>query len=197
MTLKKLTIDEIRSWEPCYDPARYLPADWSGTALDILALTAVPPEDRLWVVLRPEVLNDTTLRRLACAFVRETPICDGRTVWDLLTDPRSRAAVETAEKYCDGLATAEELDAARAAAEAAWAAARSASAARAAAWAARAAARSASAARAAVWAAEAAARAAAWAAATTENSAVWAAEAALAAQCKIATRVITQFCDAD
>jgi hypothetical protein len=47
-----------------------------------------------------------------------------RRVWPLLTDPRSRAAVEVVERYADGLASPEEVhDAyrpARAAARAAW-----------------------------------------------------------------------------
>ena len=67
------------------------------------------------------------LRLYACWCVRETPIGDGRKVWDLLTDPRSRAAVETAERYARGKATSAERDAAWAAAwDAAWAAARAA-----------------------------------------------------------------------
>lgn len=97
----------------------------------------------LWTATRPGVFPDSTLRRLACRFVRETPIGDGKTVWNLLEDERSRNAVEVAERYADGKATKKELAdaatratsaAAQAAAEAVYAAA--ANAARAAAWAA-------------------------------------------------------------
>ena len=77
------------------------------------------------------------LRLWGCWCVRNTPISGGRTTWDLLTDERSRNAVEVAEKFARGEATSEQLDAARAAAwdaagdaawdaagDAAWAAAR-------------------------------------------------------------------------
>ena len=73
----------------------------------------------VWTVTRPEVFSDSILRKLACRFVRETPLHDGRKVWDLLTDERSRKAVEVAEAYADGKATTQELVAARAAAYAA------------------------------------------------------------------------------
>jgi hypothetical protein len=52
----------------------------------------------------------------ACRCVRETPLADGRKVWDLLTDERSRNAVEVAERFARGKATRDELDSARAAA---------------------------------------------------------------------------------
>ena len=66
----------------------------------------------LWTATRPVVFPDSTLRKLACRFIRETPLSDGRKVWDLLTDGRSRRAVEVAEACADGKATYEELDAA-------------------------------------------------------------------------------------
>ena len=115
-----------------------------------------------WRVAQPP--SNSAMRKLACRFIRETPLADGRTVWDLLTDQRSRRAVEVSERYADGLATDVELTAALTAAQAAAQAA-----ARAAAWAA-------------AWdAAQAAARAAAWAAA-------W--DAAQAAQCRIIREAI-------
>lgn len=82
------------------------------------------PEWLIWLATRPGVLDDRTLRLFACWCVRNTPLGDGRVVWDLLDDPRSRNAVEVAERYADGKATEIELQAAAAAAGAAWVAAR-------------------------------------------------------------------------
>jgi hypothetical protein len=102
-------------------------------------------EDRIWVATRKGVLTDRELRLFACWCVRQ--------VWHLLTDERSRNAVEVAEQYANGNATEKEL---AAASDAAWAAV--CDAASAAAWAA-------------AWAA---ARAAAWAAARDAASdAAW------------------------
>jgi hypothetical protein len=144
----------------------------------------------VWTATRPGVFSDSTLRKLACRFIRETPLSDGRKVWDLLTDERCRRAVEVAELYADGKATAQELavadaaaarDAARAAAYAAASAAARAVA-RAADTAAYAAAYAASddAADAADTAAYAAAAAVAYAAASAAASAVYAAASAAA-----------------
>ena len=74
---------------------------------------------RIWIATRPGVMSDRDLRLFACWCVRQ--------VWHLLTDDRSRNAVEVAEKYAIGEATADDLAAARdaawAASDAAWAAA--------------------------------------------------------------------------
>jgi len=56
------------------------------------------------------------LRLFTCWCVRNTPLNDGRVVWDLLTDERSRNAVVVAERFANGDATPDELSAARAAA---------------------------------------------------------------------------------
>ena len=101
----------------------------------------VKPEWLVWVATREGVLSDSELRLFACWCVRQA--------WHLLTDQRSRNAVEVAERFATGESTNEELDAACDAA---------CDAARAAAWDAEW-----DAARAVTWdAARAAARAAAW-----------------------------------
>jgi hypothetical protein len=160
------TADFIRKYDAC--PAS---AKWALSISDDMAdvwdaLIAQDKHDWLiWTVTRPGVFPDSVLRKLACRFVRETPLADGRKVWDLLTDERSRMAVEVSERYVDGNATVDELSAAYDSARDASAAAEAdevaayaaANAAYAAANAAHAAASARSAARAASWAAEASA----------------------------------------
>ena len=87
------------------------------------------PDWMLWLLASIEHQDDKNYRLYACWCVRNTPLHDGRTVWDLLTDPRSKNAVEVAERYAVGDATQEELATARATAgdaagDAAWATAR-------------------------------------------------------------------------
>ena len=75
------------------------------------------PDWLLWVATRPGVLTDRGLRLFAVASVRR--------VQHLMTDPRSVAALDVAERHANGLATDAELAAAWAAAwDAAWAATR-------------------------------------------------------------------------
>ena len=75
----------------------------------------LPSEWLVWVATRDGVLTDKELRLFAvdCA----------RRVQHLMTDPRSIAAIDTAERYAHGRATDEELSAAYDAAAAAYAAA--------------------------------------------------------------------------
>jgi hypothetical protein len=132
--MKKITLQEIRDLNPCYDPAKYLPENWTGTVLDILNVKDCPVEDRLWVVLREEFIDAKTLRLFSVWCAREA--------LKLVANPDTRSveACNVAERYANGEATDEELsaanadawaawdarDAARAAARAAWAAARAA-----------------------------------------------------------------------
>ena len=110
MELKILDCNFFRAASACYDPATVLGEDWTGTIVDILRMEEIPAKDRIWAATRPGVLDEKTLRLIVCRYVRETPIGDGRTVWDLLPERGpSRAAVEIAERFCIGLATRDEL----------------------------------------------------------------------------------------
>ncbi len=110
------TADFIREHHACRRGA-----EWALSISDDMAdvWDAMIKQNRhdwlLWAATRPGVLSDTVMRKLACRFVRETPIGDG-TVWYLLEDERSRKAVEVAERYADGDATDADLFAAYAAA---------------------------------------------------------------------------------
>lgn len=177
--MKQFTLEDLRALKPCYDPAKYLPEDWRGTALDILDVKAAPFSDRLWTVLHTEFFSDKFLRLFAvwCA----------RQVQHLMKDERSVTALDVAEAFANGSATKEELiiasDAATGAADAAARAATGAADADADADAR--AARAADAAARAAWAAARAdvyaARAATWAAASAREAATWAAAAREAA----------------
>jgi hypothetical protein len=177
-----LNCDFFREAEACYDPATVLGEDWNGTALDILDHPQISSDDKIWAVCAKGALPESVQRLMAVAFVRETPLHDGRNVVDLSTDERSLKALEVAELHALGRATDGELDAAR---DAARAAARAAGSDGSAAWAATVAA---------AWvaagaAAAAASRDAAWAAAL---DAAWDESSAAArdAQVEIARRVI-------
>ena len=101
--INRLTADLVWSWHPCprYPRAR-IDAIYGVdglTPLRVCDLSDVSAEDKLWTLLREEVLPAATLRLLAYTWA------EGR--------------------YAQGFATAEELTAARdAARDAAWAAAR-------------------------------------------------------------------------
>ena len=66
-------------------------------------------EWRMWIFERPCVIDKTTAIRFACWSVRQ--------VWHLLTDERSRTAIETVERFSDGKATIAEVEFARVAAD--------------------------------------------------------------------------------
>ena len=71
------------------------------------AWEVLKPEWLIWVATREGVLDDRTLRLFAvwCA----------RQVQHLMTDPRSVTALDVAERFANGAATADELRAADAA----------------------------------------------------------------------------------
>ncbi len=129
--------DQPGEWTPVIDKPVMCESGYHGTNarniikfIDGNQLWEVEAVDPVWnddgqkfnsksmrLVRQIEAYNDKTLRLFACWCVRQ--------VWDLLTDERSRNAVEVSEKFARGEATSEELAAARDAAWcAAWCAAR-------------------------------------------------------------------------
>jgi hypothetical protein len=157
----KTTLNKIRSKSPCTSGWTKLLKHLGKTVADDVELSLLTIlesnglDDTLWC-LRAVDGYDKEKRLLAVAFARE--------VQHLMTDPRSLAAIDVAERFANGEATQEELRAADAyAAYAASAAARAAAA---------------SAAAYAAYAAFAAARAAAWAAAAYAAYAAYDADAA-------------------
>lgn len=120
--MKKITYKQFLEFGPCYleDPGKRELMDsiaarrgrWS--ALDILALDEIPPADRLWAVLREELIDAPLLHEFACR-------CAERALRRVENpDPRSMRAIEVKRAWLRGEATDEELVAAEAAA---WAAA--------------------------------------------------------------------------
>jgi len=85
--------------------------NWAGRVenLETVWNTCQRASWMLWALDRIGFEDDRKLRLYACACVRKTPLADGRTTWDLLTDERSRKAIEVAELYAEGKATEEEL----------------------------------------------------------------------------------------
>ena len=159
--MKTITYEDFVSFKPCWlvfeeerdkhadQLSRYRAIRDEWSAIDILRLDEVDAEDRLWLVLREELIDAPILHEFACR-------CADRAIARIgKPDSRSVAAIEAKRKWLRGEISDDELDAAW---DAALAAAK---------YAARAAARAA-----AMAAARAAARDAAWAAAM---DAAWAA----------------------
>jgi hypothetical protein len=67
----------------------------------------------LWLLRNIGYNDRKTLRLFACWCVRNTPLPSGGTVWDLLTDQRSRNAIDVCERFIAGAATKEELHGAK------------------------------------------------------------------------------------
>jgi len=124
----KTTLNHIRSHSPCADGWAKLLRHLGKTQADdeplsiITVLDSNGLDDALWC-LRAVTGHDREIRLYTvwCA----------RQVQHLMTDPRSIAALDVAERHANGAATDAELDAASAAASAAaWAASAAASAGR-------------------------------------------------------------------
>lgn len=61
----RFDLSDVRRWEAWHDSVKHVPYDWEGTAIDFLNLKEVSLSHRLWVVLRTDLINETTMRYFA------------------------------------------------------------------------------------------------------------------------------------
>lgn len=113
----------IERYRPCDSACAWLRTLPTGSTMRDAWLACQDPAWMAWCVGKVGTKRDRVVAGVA--LVRRTPVGDGRVVFDLLTDPRSRDAILTAERWVAGEATDEDL-AADAEAAAAGAAARAA-----------------------------------------------------------------------
>ena len=108
----RITYNLINSFSPCYEPEEIdINAEYSATIPEFIneyRNKVKEKEDIVWTLCRNEFMSDQDLRLFGvwCA----------RKVQYLMKDERSVKALDIAEKYANGLATDEELNAAKAAA---------------------------------------------------------------------------------
>ena len=126
MSIGKMTVAKFcDEHNACADGKAWAIKTGAANMAALWVLADMRIEWRLWIFVRIDVDKKTAVRfAVFCA----------RQNWHLLTDPRSKDAIETVERWLDGKATMDEVNAARAAAWSAWSAWATSDAARAAAW---------------------------------------------------------------
>ena len=112
MQLKYITLKQLLSWSPCDEWTEQRILHVTGgrrrlSPLEICDLAGVSARDKLWVLLREEILTEHELRLFACwcadrALRAETKA--GRN-----PDKRSYAAVQIARAFAHGKATTDQL----------------------------------------------------------------------------------------
>ena len=104
-----ITYKQIKSFNPCYDPKKIgMLEHYDDSVINFIAEFRSKVEsmdDILWVLCRNYFMKDKELRLYAvwCA----------RKVQHLMNDQRSINALDVAERFANGEATQQELDAAR------------------------------------------------------------------------------------
>jgi len=108
----RYTVDDVMKWQPCYKREEVIGLFGlrrAVTLVDILSSGELSDADAIWCACR--AMDDRRRRLFACDCAE--------SVVHLATDPRVAECIAVARRYVDGLATGEELRAARAAARAA------------------------------------------------------------------------------
>lgn len=111
-------IEFLRSQGACTDGVQYAS---QHPTLDAAIKACTEYAWLTWAV--DHLLDEPQRVAVRCYIVRHTPLADGRTVWDLLTDERSRKRIEIEEAWARGedVSDDDRAAASAAASAAAWA----------------------------------------------------------------------------
>lgn len=122
--LTEISVDQIHSWDPCNrapgevysrENLRKMFDGETITPLGVCDLD-IPPEDRAWVLLRPEIISKKDLRLLAADFAEHIlPIFEAKHP----DDDRVRNLIAGVRQFAHGKITRKQLNELRAAAGAA------------------------------------------------------------------------------
>ena len=120
---KQLTVDDIMEWVMCKEWSREKVQEKFGkrktvTPLQLAGAEGVSAQDKLWILLRPEIIPKKELQFLACDFAEDVlPIFEK----EYPDDKRLRQAIEAKRKWARGEISDEQMVEARNAARvAAW-----------------------------------------------------------------------------
>ena len=89
----------VKKYKPCEEGVEWL---CEFNTLEEAWYACNNPEWMLWAAQALEFGDDDDFRLMLCRCIRETPIGDGRTTWDLLTDLKFKEAMETIEQIIRG-----------------------------------------------------------------------------------------------
>jgi len=110
VTLKQL-IAWLKTWGACQSVIDWLEGLPPDTTIRAVWETCPVGDWAIWMLKRLGA-DSRRLTRVACRIIRKAPIANERTIWDLLTDPRSQNAVKVAELWAHYEESDEELEAA-------------------------------------------------------------------------------------
>jgi len=112
---KQLTVDDIMEWVTCREWPREKVQEKFGkrktvTPLQLAGAEGVEAQDKLWILLSPEIIPEKKLQLLACDFAEDVlPIYEKAYPGD----KRSRQVIEAKRKWVRGEISDEQLAEAR------------------------------------------------------------------------------------
>lgn len=111
--MKKVTVKDIMSFDPCfkYTKEKIKKIIGKGVNLKEALKLDIPPEDILWLVLRPEFIPEKELHTHACNFAEQALRKERESKRE--PHPDSWKAIKTKRAWIEGKVTDKELEIAR------------------------------------------------------------------------------------